>query len=112
MKTEVSSDKPITDVTLNSVATAVETGLSRYTDRLTRAEVHLENAVKGRGGRDVECTLEVRPAGRTPVIVTDRAASVDNSVSGTIGKMSRLLDSAFGKSTPLKGGPSASGQAT
>ena len=63
-------------------------------------------------GRSVERAPEVRRAGRGPVVVKDQAASVGEAVSGAVGKMERLPDSAFGESDSRKGGPSAGGQAT
>lgn len=107
MKTEVSSDRPITDATLGSVASAVETGLSRFAERLTRAEVHLKHS----GSGDVDCTLETRPAGRNPVVVKDQSASLDEAVCGAVEKMCQLLETTFGKSDSHRG-PSASGQPT
>lgn len=111
MKTEVSADSPLADATMASVVDAVEAELERYASRLTRAEVHLKN-LKRSGGRDVECTLEVRPASREPVVVKSHAADVLDAANDAAAKMTRLLDSAFGKADSAKGGPSASGNPT
>lgn len=112
MQTEVSSDKPIPDDLLSSVVAEVESGLSRHHDRLTRAEVHLTNADRSKGGQPSGCRLEVRPAGREPVSVDDAGGLVDEAVRGAVGKMQRLLASTFSKVDSHRGGPSASGQPT
>lgn len=112
MNVEVSSDKSITDATLGTVVSAVETGLTRHKDRLTRAEVHLKNVgVKG-AARPIGCTIEVRPAGRDPVVASHEAESLDEAVDGAAGKMDRLLESLFGRLDSNRDGTSASGQPT
>lgn len=111
MKTEVSSSSPISDEHVKSVVTAVESGLSHFRDRLTRAEVHLKFEGAGATGY-VECLLEVRPAGRDPVVAKDHSSSADDAVGKAVEKMERLLTTAFGKSDSHKGGPSASGLLT
>lgn len=111
MKTEVSTDKPIADALLAELVSVVESGLSRFADRLTRVEVHLKNT-DGTGSGQTECSLEVRPANRVPIVVKDHAANVEQAVSGAVGKMNRLLDSTFGKLDAHKGGTSASGLPT
>jgi hypothetical protein len=111
MKTEISTDKPIAYALLAELVGVVESGLSRFTDRLTRVEVHLKNA-DGTGSGHTECSFEVRPANRDPIVVKDQAANEKLAVSGAVGKMSRLLDSTFGKLDAHKGGISASGLPT
>ena len=112
MKTEVSSDKPIADAELSSVVRAVEVGLARFKDRLTRAEVHLKNLEGPRPTTGPECTLEVRPASRAPVAVSHTASTYSESVKGAVRKMERLLESTFGRSDSPRSRPSASGQPT
>jgi hypothetical protein len=111
MKVEVSSDKPIEESLRNSVVSIVEAGLDRFSNRLTRAEVHLRN-VDAAAGRTPECTLEARPASREPVAVGHGAAGVEEAVAGAAEKMERLLDSLFDRLDSHRGGPSASGQPT
>ena len=112
MKTEVSSDKSISQAVVSSVIEAVNDGLSRYGNRLTRAEVHLKNLESSGAGRTLECILEVRPANRDPVVSKNNAGALLEAVQGAVEKMERLLDSTFGKLDSPKGGPSASGQPT
>ncbi len=113
MKVEVSCDTPITEAVLNGVVTAVEDGLARFRDRLTRVEVHLKD-VDHTNHRDMNtlCNLEARPASSQPVFVSHRGPSLEESVEGAIGKMDRHLDTIFGRSDSPRGGPSASGLPT
>jgi len=67
--------------------------LARFADHITRVEVHLSDESAGRSsGQDKRCMLEARPAGRTPVAVTDHAATVDEALRGALQKLKRLLD--------------------
>jgi hypothetical protein len=109
MKVEVSTDRPIAESALKAIVATVEAGLTRYEDRLTRAEVHLKNVDGSRPGQSPTCSLEARPAGREPVVVTHSASTVEEAVKGAAGKMARLLDSAFGRLESQKGGQSSSG---
>ncbi|MDI1365447.1 MAG: HPF/RaiA family ribosome-associated protein [bacterium] len=78
--------------------------LSRFTDRLTRVEVHLgdEDGAKT-GADDKRCVVEARPAGLNPVSVTDHANSIEKATSGALNKMASALDRTFGKLSDRKG---------
>jgi len=111
MHVEVSTDTP-TVADIPGVTAAVEAGLARYKERLTRVEVHLSDVNGPKGGRDCRCALEARPAGRQPVAVTGEAHTPDDAVKGAVKKMSSLLTTVFGREDDVKGGPSASGRPT
>ena len=72
-------------------------GLSRFSEKITRVELHLSDVNGDRGGNDKRCVLEVRPKGLLPVITSSQAASVDQAVRSAIQKMFSLLGSTFGK---------------
>lgn len=76
----------------------VATALERFSDRVTRVEVHLndENSAKG-GPADKRCMLEARVRGQPPVAVTANAESWDLAVATASEKLERALDSAFGR---------------
>ena len=111
MHIEVSTDTRTT-ADVAGVTAAIEAGLSRYKERLTRVEVHLRDVNGPKGGRDCRCALETRPAGRQPVAVTNEAHTPDDAVKGAVEKMNSLLTTVFGREADVKGGPSASGQPT
>ncbi len=83
----------------NDVETLLEEKLSRFADRITRAEVHLndENSAAKQGGDDKRCQIEVRIAGMQPISVTDHADSHDDALQGAADKMVSLLETTFGK---------------
>ncbi len=72
--------------------------LSRFSNQITRVEVHLadENGSKG-GENDKRCTLEARLEGIEPLAVTEHADTVDKAVNGAINKLKSALDSVIGK---------------
>jgi hypothetical protein len=111
MHIEVSTDTHTT-ADVAEVTAAVEAGLARYQERLTRVEVHLSDVNGPKGGRDCRCALEARPAGRKPVAVTSEAHTPDDAVEGAVDKMISLLTTAFEREGDVRGGPSASGLPT
>lgn len=93
------------------VTERVESRLERFADRLTRVEVHLGDESAGRSsGADIRCMLEARPAGADPVAVTSHAPTVDGAVGGAIGKLTRVLESQFGRRDHTKGSDTIRGE--
>lgn len=72
--------------------------LSRFSEHITRIEVHLadENGSK-EGINDKRCVLEARVEGRPPVAVTSHANTYDQAVSTAIDKLKSSLDTIFGR---------------
>ncbi len=107
MQIEVTTDHNIagSDELTRKVEADVDAALSRFSERLTRVEVHFgdENAAKF-GTADKRCTLEARPAGQKPVAVTDHAATRDEACRGALQKLVNLLESRFGRLDDRKGG--------
>ncbi len=72
----------------------VESVLSRFSDRITRVEVHLSDQNGDKSGQDDKrCMMEVRLEGREPTAVTHQAASLDDAVDGAADKLKRSLES-------------------
>lgn len=109
MQIQVNTDDNVEgrDALTAHVETQVKDVLDRFSNRLTRVEVHLgdENAGKA-GGADKRCMVEARPAGQPPVTVTEHAATLDESLTGALRKLHTLLDSKFGQLHDHKGSPS------
>jgi ribosome-associated translation inhibitor RaiA len=80
------------------VERAVRHALERFSDRITRVEVHLsdENSHK-HGATDKRCLMEARIAGRQPTAVTHHAEDLTKAVAGASDKLKRALDTVFGK---------------
>jgi ribosome-associated translation inhibitor RaiA len=90
----------------------VEAVLSRFSDRVTRIEVHLSDESAGRStGADIRCLIEARPTGRAPVTVTDDADTLDRALSGAIHRLSRRLDNEEGQLDDHGGRASIRGRA-
>jgi hypothetical protein len=100
MHVEVSTDRSVEgDAGLRQQVTEeVEGALARFSDQLTRVEVHLgdENGARG-GTTDKRCAMEARPAGLPPVAVTHHAATVAEACRGAVRKLQRLLDTQLGR---------------
>ena len=79
--------------------------LSRFSEQITRVEVHLgdENAGKS-GDDDKRCMVEARPAGQAPVAVTYHASTLEEACGGAAQKLKNLLESKFGRLDDRKGG--------
>lgn len=79
----------------------VEGALSRFSDRITRVEVHLSDQNSDKSGQDDKrCMMEARLEGRQPTAVTHQAASLGDAVDGAANKLKRSLESTLAR---LKG---------
>jgi len=101
MKVQVNTDSH-TDGTGGRTAgieAFIEERLGRYASRLTRVEVHLNdaNSLARSGGNDKECRIEVRPNGLQPMTVSDSGSTHDQAMRGAVNKMKNMLDTALGK---------------
>lgn len=100
MQVQINTDHNIEghEVFAGQVRGVVESALTRFTDHITRVEVHMSEEKSRKSGHSgMGCMLEARLEGRKPVAVTHQASTVDEAVSGAAGKMARLLDSTMGR---------------
>ncbi len=76
----------------------VEDNLGRFSDRITRVEVHLndENSAKG-GSDDKRCMMEARLSGLDPTAVTSHSGSVREAINSAADKLERAIDSRLGR---------------
>lgn len=81
----------------NFVETELNRTLRRFDTHLTRVEVHLSDDTRTKGVQGKRCTLEARPRGLQPVVVTGFAPNTHKSVTGAAEKMKRQLDATFGR---------------
>lgn len=81
------------------ISSVVESALNRFSDHITRVEVHLSDEDSGKkGGQDdMRCMLEARLEGRQPIAVTHQAATVDQAVDGAADKLTSLIESTLGR---------------
>lgn len=80
------------------VESEVRHSLDRFSDHITRIEVHLsdENSEKS-GGHDKRCLMEARLAAHQPVAVSHHAGSLKDAFSGAADKLKRSLQSILGR---------------
>jgi len=106
MQIQINSDDHVSvrDELHREVQAMIDTTLGRFSERLTRIEVHLSDANAAKAGStDKRCLMEARPAGREPVAVTHDAATVHAAYGGAARKLKRLLDSTLGRASDHKG---------
>lgn len=72
--------------------------LNRFSDQITRIEVHLsdENSHKS-GPDDKRCLIEARLEGLQPVAASNNASTLEEAVRGAADKLKHSLDSIKGK---------------
>ncbi|PKO63935.1 MAG: ribosomal subunit interface protein [Betaproteobacteria bacterium HGW-Betaproteobacteria-16] len=100
MKIQLNTDVHIqgTEALAAWVSGTVGRALERFSEHVTRVEVHLSDENGGKQGqRDQRCMLEARFEGRQPVAVTEHAATQEQAVHGAAQKLARLLDSTLGR---------------
>lgn len=87
------------DVLAQQVEAIVKNALERFSEQVTRVEVHIsdENSENKFGTDDKRCLLEARLAGLQPISVSHQAATVAQAVDGAVEKMKRSLDSTLGR---------------
>src|SRR5690554_1657222 len=100
MKIQLNTDAHIngTEALAAQVADMVEQALERFSEHITRVEVHLsdENGNKN-GQHDQRCMMEARLEGLQPVAVTEHATTLEQAVHGAAQKLTHLLDSTLGR---------------
>lgn len=67
--------------------------LDRFSDRITRIEVHLSDQNGDKSGQgDKRCMLEARLEGRQPTAVTHHAAGMEEAIDGAADKLKRSIE--------------------
>lgn len=100
MKIQLNTDVHIdgNEALAAQVSATVEQALDRFSEHITRVEVHLADENGGKNGqKDQRCMLEARLEGRQPVAVTEHAATLEQAVQGAAQKLAHLLDSTLGR---------------
>ena len=101
MHVQINTDSNIEgDNALTQQVEAVVRGaLGRFSERITRVDVHLsdENSDRKTGIDDMRCLLEASLVGLQPTVVSHEAATVEQAVDGAAGKLKRSLETTFGR---------------
>jgi ribosome-associated translation inhibitor RaiA len=101
MQIQINTDNNISgQVALaQNVEDLLRSDLSRFSDQITRIEVHLsdENSSAKSGNKDKRCLLEVRLAGERPIATSEHAETIGEAVTFATEQMVNLLESELGK---------------
>lgn len=96
MQIQVNTDNSIEgfEALQAEVEVTVASSLGRFSDHVTRVEIHLsdENGDKN-GQNDKRCMMEARIEGRQPTAVTCEAATMTQAVGGAADKLKNSLAS-------------------
>ena len=107
MQIHINTDRNINgrEALSNHISSEIKQSLSRFSDHITRVEVHLsdENSDK-KGGKDgLKCVMEARLEGRHPLAVSHQATTLEQAFSGAADKLTRLIESTIGRSGDQRG---------
>lgn len=80
------------------VQMVVDRAMNRFTNQLTRVEVHfLDTNGNKAGADDKRCSLEARVAGHEPVAAVHHAESYELALDGAVDKLMSALDHTLGR---------------
>ncbi len=100
MQIQVNTDNSIQgrDALVARVTAMAADTLARHADHITRVEIHLTDENGGKSGpHDQRCVIEARLEGFQPLVASDVATSLDQSVQGAAAKVLRMIDSHLGR---------------
>lgn len=101
MQIQINTDHNIEghEALATKVRGVIENGLSRFSDDITRVEVHLsdENSDQKDGYDNMRCMLEARLEGLQPIAVTHQATTLDEAVDGAADKLTNLIETTLGR---------------
>jgi hypothetical protein len=77
--------------------------LDRFSDGLTRVEIHVADIDRGKTGKvDKRCLVEVRPRQMKPLVASAQTKDLKTSVNQAMRKMVRALNTTLGKQGLLR----------
>lgn len=116
MQIQVNTDRHLDgSADLNTqVEATLEGALSRFSNRITRVEVHLsdENGSQKSGSSDKRCVLEARLTGMKPIKVSADASSHEQALNDAANNLEKLLGRTLDRLDNPKGRASYAGDAT
>jgi len=94
MTIQINTDKNIhgTETLIAQYEAQVESKLSRFSDHITRLEVHLSDQNGHKAGHHTKrCLLEARMERRLPIAVSNQADTLDHAIDGALDKLTASL---------------------
>jgi ribosomal subunit interface protein len=93
-----SNNIPVTEELEASLSGFISKALKRFSKRITRVEVHLEDENNLKSGKnDKRCSIEVRPENLEPIIVTSKSDNLVQAVREAADKSKASIEKTFGK---------------
>jgi ribosome-associated translation inhibitor RaiA len=96
MQIQINTDHNIegSEALAAQVRSIVKSALSRFSEHITRVEVHLSDESSHKSTQnDKRCMMEARLEGHQPIAVTNQAATLDQAVDGAVEKLTKLIES-------------------
>jgi ribosomal subunit interface protein len=113
MQIQVNTDNHIngSEELRRQVEGVVEGALNRFSDRITRVEVHLtdESSSSKARGNGMRCVLEARPASHEPITVSHDGTTLEQALDGAADKLEKTLKRTFERLDDPKGRTSYGG---
>ena len=100
MKVQVNTDSNIEgrEEMTQQVEAALRAAVGRFTDQITRVEVHLSDLNSHKfGPADKRSLHEARLAGRQPTAVSHQAGTIQEAIEGAAEKLKSSLESTLGR---------------
>ena len=93
------------------VEATVQEAMSRFSERITRVEVHLtdENSRAKEGENDKRCVMEARLAGLSPITVSDQAATIEQALDSAAERLQKTVTKTLERLDDPKGRTSFAG---
>ena len=83
---------------ITKFSSTIKSALNRMSDHITSVQIHLSDENGNKSGKnDKRCMLEARLEGRQPIVVTDRAATLNQALDGSTGKLISMIESIHGR---------------
>jgi ribosome-associated translation inhibitor RaiA len=113
---QVNTDRHLDGSTelITQVEATLEGALSRFSNRMTRVEVHLsdENGSQKSGSSDKRCVLEARLTGMKPIKVGADGSIHEQALNDAANNLEKLLGRTLDRLDNHKGRTSYAGEAT
>ena len=100
MQIQFNTDNNVTgnEELIASSTSLISEELSRFSQQITRVEVHLSDVDGNKKGfNDLRCMVEARLAGMKPIAVTDHASTHEQAIIGAINKLKTTLEKVTGR---------------
>lgn len=100
MQIQINTDKNVEgrEAFSDQVKAMLEHALKRFSEHVTRVEVHISDENSDKSGiNDKRCLMEARLEGRQPITVTHQAEDADLAAAGAAKKLKRMIESTLGR---------------